>query len=156
MKKDIKFEEALEKLEESVKLLESGNMSLDESIKVFEEAGKEKYLKYPDMLPETMRGLSDFKSNLLATAVANYYCYAAFTSCVGPVDQENPSELYLSFKEQMGSLPLQPNMESYMNEFLSIAEQNQVAVDPEMLANVEFMPKPEQAQNVDPAQGSAQ
>lgn len=40
MKKDIKFEEALEKLEESVKLLESGNMSLDESIKVFEEAVK--------------------------------------------------------------------------------------------------------------------
>ena len=38
MKNDIKFEEALEKLEESVKMLESGNMSLDESLVVFEKA----------------------------------------------------------------------------------------------------------------------
>ena len=40
MKKDIKFEEALEKLEESVKRLEGGNMSLDESLLAFEEAVK--------------------------------------------------------------------------------------------------------------------
>ena len=40
MKKEIKFEEAMEKLEESVKKLESGNMSLDESLATFEEAVK--------------------------------------------------------------------------------------------------------------------
>ena len=40
MKKEIKFEEALEKLEDSVKRLESGNMSLDDSLVTFEEAVK--------------------------------------------------------------------------------------------------------------------
>lgn len=40
MKKDIKFEEALEKLEDSVRKLESGNMSLDDSLVTFEEAVK--------------------------------------------------------------------------------------------------------------------
>ena len=120
------------------------------------ELSKEYWLNYPNLVPETMRGLTDFKSNLLASVVADYYCYSTFTSCIGPVDQQNPSGLYLTFKEQMGALPLQPNMESYMNEFLNIATENQVAVDPEMLASVNFMPKPEQTQNADPTEGSAQ
>lgn len=38
--KEIKFEEALLRLENEVKRLESGNMSLDESISAFEEAIK--------------------------------------------------------------------------------------------------------------------
>jgi len=38
MKKDISFEEALVKLEEKVKLLEGGNMTLDESLSAFEES----------------------------------------------------------------------------------------------------------------------
>lgn len=38
MKKNIKFEEALETLEEIVKKLESGSLSLDESLESFEEA----------------------------------------------------------------------------------------------------------------------
>ena len=38
MKKEMKFEEALLLLEEKVRLLESGNMSLDESLSAFEEA----------------------------------------------------------------------------------------------------------------------
>lgn len=37
-KKDIKFEEALSGLEERVRQLESGELSLDESLKVYEEA----------------------------------------------------------------------------------------------------------------------
>lgn len=37
---DFNFEEALKKLEDEVKRLESGNMSLDESIASFEEAVK--------------------------------------------------------------------------------------------------------------------
>ena len=40
MKKDMSFEEALLKLEDSVKRLEGGNMSLDESLSAFEEAVK--------------------------------------------------------------------------------------------------------------------
>ncbi len=38
MKKNITFEEAMTKLEDSVHKLESGNMSLDESLAAFEEA----------------------------------------------------------------------------------------------------------------------
>ena len=38
MKKEINFEEAILGLEEKVRLLESGNMSLDDSLKAFEEA----------------------------------------------------------------------------------------------------------------------
>ena len=38
--KDINFEEALTRLEGEVKKLESGNMTLDESIATFEEAVK--------------------------------------------------------------------------------------------------------------------
>ena len=120
------------------------------------EVAREKYVTYPKQLPEVMRGLTEFKSNLLSQVVGNYYCYTAFTSCVGEVDLQNPSELYTTFCEQMSALPLQPNMESYSQAFLSIAEQNQVAIDPEKLAGLEFMPKPEQTQEVDPAQGGAQ
>ncbi len=36
--KNIKFEEAIVKLEEKVRLLEGGNMSLDDSLSAFEEA----------------------------------------------------------------------------------------------------------------------
>ena len=38
MKNDIKFEEALERLEEAVRMLESGDMSLDDSLVTFEKA----------------------------------------------------------------------------------------------------------------------
>ncbi len=38
MKKDIKFEEAIKSLDIAVTKLEGGELSLDESIKVFEEA----------------------------------------------------------------------------------------------------------------------
>ena len=38
MENNLKFEEALEKLEEKVRLLESGNIPLDASLLAFEEA----------------------------------------------------------------------------------------------------------------------
>ena len=38
MKKEINFEEAISALEDKVKLLEGGNMSLDDSLSAFEEA----------------------------------------------------------------------------------------------------------------------
>lgn len=40
MEKEIKFEDALEKLEKITILLEKGNVSLDESLKLFEEGTK--------------------------------------------------------------------------------------------------------------------
>lgn len=40
MKNDIKFEEAMSKLDDEVKRLESGNMTLDESLAAFENAIK--------------------------------------------------------------------------------------------------------------------
>lgn len=38
MSKEMKFEEAISKLEETVRLLEGGTLSLDESIEKYEEA----------------------------------------------------------------------------------------------------------------------
>lgn len=49
MSKNIKFEEALSKLEESVSLLESGTLTLDDSIEKYEEA-----LKYVKICNETL------------------------------------------------------------------------------------------------------
>ena len=49
MSKDIKFEEAILKLEESVRLLEGGTLSLDESIEKYEEA-----LRYVKICNETL------------------------------------------------------------------------------------------------------
>lgn len=49
MSKTIKFEEAIEKLEEAVRLLESGTLSLDESIEKYEES-----LKYVKICNETL------------------------------------------------------------------------------------------------------
>lgn len=49
MSKDIKFEEAILKLEEAVRLLEGGTLSLDESIEKYEEA-----LKYVKVCNETL------------------------------------------------------------------------------------------------------
>lgn len=40
MSNTIKFEEAISKLEETVRLLESGNLALDESIEKYEDALK--------------------------------------------------------------------------------------------------------------------
>ena len=40
MKKEIKFEEALKRLEEIVEKLETGQIALDDSIKVFEEGNE--------------------------------------------------------------------------------------------------------------------
>lgn len=49
MNKNIKFEDALSKLEEAVRLLESGTLSLDESIEKYEDA-----LKYVKICNETL------------------------------------------------------------------------------------------------------
>ncbi len=49
MSKTIKFEEAIAKLEDAVRLIESGTLSLDESIDKYEEA-----LKYVKICNETL------------------------------------------------------------------------------------------------------
>ena len=49
MSNSIKFEEAILKLEESVRLLEGGSLSLDESIEKYEEA-----LRYVKICNETL------------------------------------------------------------------------------------------------------
>lgn len=49
MSKTIKFEEAMTKLEDAVRLLESGNLTLDESIEKYEEA-----LKYVKICNEAL------------------------------------------------------------------------------------------------------
>lgn len=49
MSKTIKFEEAMTKLEEAVRLLENGNLTLDESIEKYEDA-----LKYVKICNESL------------------------------------------------------------------------------------------------------
>ena len=49
MSKTIKFEEAISKLEDAVRLLESGSLTLDESIEKYEEA-----LRYVKICNETL------------------------------------------------------------------------------------------------------
>ncbi len=49
MSKMIKFEEAMTKLEEAVRLLESGNLTLDDSIEKYEDA-----LKYVKICSEML------------------------------------------------------------------------------------------------------
>lgn len=49
MNKEMKFEEAISKLEDVVRLLEGGTLSLDESIDKYEEA-----LKYVKICSETL------------------------------------------------------------------------------------------------------
>jgi exodeoxyribonuclease VII small subunit len=49
MNKEMKFEEAISKLEDAVRLLEGGTLSLDESIDKYEEA-----LKYVKICSETL------------------------------------------------------------------------------------------------------
>ena len=49
MAKTVKFEEALSKLEDAVRLLESGTLTLDESIEKYEES-----LKYVKICNETL------------------------------------------------------------------------------------------------------
>ena len=51
MSKEIKFEEAISKLEDAVRLLEGGTLSLDESIDKYEEA-----LKYVKICNESEWG----------------------------------------------------------------------------------------------------
>ena len=123
---------------------------------VIADLGKEKLLNYPKLLPETIRGLTQFKSNLLSTVVADYFCYTAFSACVESVDQQNPSELYQNFQQEMLQMPLQPNVESYMQAFLNIADQNQVEVNLEGLNNINFLPKNELTQIADPNEGCNQ
>ena len=50
MSKTIKFEEAISKLEEAVRLLESGSLTLDESISKYEDA-----LKYVKICNEMLQ-----------------------------------------------------------------------------------------------------
>ncbi|MEE2705097.1 MAG: exodeoxyribonuclease VII small subunit [Pseudomonadota bacterium] len=62
----LSFEEALEKLEEIVKDLESGNVSLDDSVKYYEEGSKlmkfcEKKLTDARMKVEKISGINENK-----------------------------------------------------------------------------------------------
>lgn len=112
----------------------------------FKEMGDTYRILWPDHMKDVIAGASQYKTDLISSVMADYYCYTAFTNAVGEVNQEQPSETYLMFREEMQKLPLQPNAESYMEEFLKIAEQNQVAVDQSQLENLEFLPKPENEQ----------
>ena len=112
----------------------------------FKEVGEKYRLTWPDHMKDVVAGASQYKTDLISSVMADYYCYTAFTNTIGEVNQDNPSETYLTFREEMQKLPLQPSAEAYMEEFLRVAQENQITVDQSQLENLEFLPKPENEQ----------
>ena len=69
---------------------------------------------------------SELKASFMTQAMSNYFCYTAFKSCIGEVDEENPSELYTLFQSQMGELPLQESVQGYIDAFKNIAQSQNI------------------------------
>lgn len=70
MNKDIKFEDAMKRLEEIVEELETGNFDLDKSIEIFEEGIKlSKFLK--KKLDEAEQKIEIIKNKKLDTDIEN-------------------------------------------------------------------------------------
>lgn len=121
------------------------NFNIDGAI---EQVTQDYNLNAPPYYFETVRATTQYKSQVLSQVVSDYYCHVAYTNCVENVDMSNPSEMYLSFQQQMQQLPLQPSAQAYAEEFLKIAKQNNVAINEEALSNLDFLPSPEPAQGV--------
>ena len=85
----------------------------------------------------------------MTAVIGKYFCYTAFKACIGEIDEQNPSELYTIFQEQMTNLPLQENIEGYMDAFRNIAKENQVEIDEEKLGNLSFLPQDDLSQDTD-------
>ena len=89
---------------------------------------------------------SELKASFMTQAMSNYFCYTAFKSCIGKVDEENPSELYTLFQSQMGELPLQESVQGYIDAFKNIAQSQNIEITDEQLANLDFLPQDDLSQ----------
>ena len=119
---------------------------------VFEEITQEYRLKWPELSKEVITATCDYKSQILANVMTDYFCYSAYKQCVGPVDLENPTELYETFRQGMKDLPLQESIEGYQQAFAEIATKNNIAIPQESLTSVTFLPQNDPVQTDDVAQ----
>lgn len=104
-------------------------------------------LRWPDGLKDFIRATTECKTNEISAIMAKYYCHTAYQKCFGEVNAENPTELYSVFQEEMSKLPLQESASGYMEEFMKIAQQNQIQVDENLLNNLNFLPSQDDCQS---------
>ena len=121
-----------------------------------EQAYKELAINYRSNLPKEVVMVTTADSNLKASfmtqAMSNYFCYTAYKTCIGEVDEENPSELYSLFQSQMGELPLQENIQGYIDAFKNIAQSQNIEVSDEQLSTLNFLPQDDLSQTDDLAE----
>lgn len=120
------------------------------------QAYKELAINYRSNFPQEVTQLtiadSEIKGQLMAQAMSSYFCYTAFKACIGEVDDQNPSDLYTLFQSQMGELPLQPDIQGYVDAFKNIAASQQIEVSDEQLSNLDFLPQNDLSQTDDLAE----
>ena len=102
--------------------------------------------KFPSEVLQVTLADSELKASFMTQAVSNYFCYTAFKSCIGEVDEENPSELYTLFQSQMSALPLQPSIQGYIDAFKEIAQSQNIEITDEQLSNLDFLPQDDLSQ----------
>ena len=110
------------------------------------EMSKTYGLKWPDFYLEAMNACNAYKTNVISQVMADLFCHTAYTACVGQVNTEQPDDLYLAFQEQMRGLPLQENIEGYIQEFMKLANQANIPVDQATLETLIFLPEQETPQ----------
>ncbi len=113
--------------------------------RAFYEVSSTYSLKWPDFMKETIRATSEYKSKVLQSVMADYFCHTAYTSCVADIQGES-DVLYNLFRQEMENLPLQPNLQGYISTFEHIAEQYRIPIDRDKLSTLEFLPKQPQTQ----------
>ena len=117
------------------------------------QAYKELAINYRSNFPKEVTMLtiadSELKASFMTQAMSNYFCYTAFKSCIGDVDEENPSELYSFFQQQMGTLPLQESIQGYIDAFKNIAQSQNIEVTDEQLSSLDFLPQDDLSQTDD-------
>ncbi len=115
--------------------------------RAFDEVDAQYRLVWPEFMKETISATADYKSRLISQAMADYYCYTAYTQCVSTLDQEDIDQTYLTLSAAMRELPLQPSAEDYSKHFLALAKENGIDIDQQQLAEISFLPKRPQSQD---------
>lgn len=113
------------------------NFKLEENLS---ETEKDFDLKWPIGFKEGIIDINNFKSLMLSTIVADYFTYSMFSTCVKKIDNNNFSQEYSEINKEMIKLPLQKNIDGYLNEFLKIATEKGINVDLSKIKNIKFAP----------------
>lgn len=120
--------------------LESMQKEFDET---YGTAAYDNKFNWPPLLKEYMKETNDCKSRTLAFIVADYYLFAAYTTCFESVDREKPTNLYNAFRDAFLSVPLLDSKEAYDELFVAVAKSLGYEVDKSKLAGLKFKKEPE-------------